>query len=305
MSLSVSDVAKRLRESEKVDVVVALTHMRQPNDIKLAESVSGIDLILGGHDHFYAVTRHGDCTLVKSGTDFREFSFVTVSQNKSKSLCQHIFCFHPLPTAFYHSRQIMIQMNVGAAGKPTSVDVERIEVTSAYAEEPSIATAVADMEEVIRKKYDKVSKNTRPLQQPFSYEPIRFLQYFPQVVGVTDVAWDVRAPEVRTKESAVGNFTAGILRARYGAELGFIVGGTLRSDMVYPAGPLTAHDILSIFPFDDPCVVLKISGKTVLAALENGVSKYPAHDGRFPQISGFRFCFDPNLPPYQRVTEVC
>lgn len=74
-----------LREEHKVDVVVALTHMRQPNDIILAESVAGIDLVLGGHDHFYAVTQCGTCTVVKSGTDFREFSVVDVSQWESRT----------------------------------------------------------------------------------------------------------------------------------------------------------------------------------------------------------------------------
>jgi hypothetical protein len=38
-----------------VDIVIALTHMRWPNDRKLAENVDEIDLILGGHDHDYNV----------------------------------------------------------------------------------------------------------------------------------------------------------------------------------------------------------------------------------------------------------
>lgn len=33
--------------------MVALTHMRGPNDRRLAEQATGIDLILGGHDHDY------------------------------------------------------------------------------------------------------------------------------------------------------------------------------------------------------------------------------------------------------------
>ena len=33
--------------------MVALTHMRGPNDRRLAEKATGIDLILGGHDHDY------------------------------------------------------------------------------------------------------------------------------------------------------------------------------------------------------------------------------------------------------------
>ena len=43
---------RELREAG-ADIVIALTHMRMPNDQRLAESVPGIDLILGGHDHFY------------------------------------------------------------------------------------------------------------------------------------------------------------------------------------------------------------------------------------------------------------
>jgi len=38
-----------------VDCVIALTHMRWPNDIRLAKDVSEIDLILGGHDHDFTV----------------------------------------------------------------------------------------------------------------------------------------------------------------------------------------------------------------------------------------------------------
>ena len=35
------------------DYIIALTHMRWPNDIRLAEQVEEIDLFLGGHDHDY------------------------------------------------------------------------------------------------------------------------------------------------------------------------------------------------------------------------------------------------------------
>lgn len=39
------------------DYVIALTHMRTPNDIRLAENVDEIDLILGGHDHVYEILK--------------------------------------------------------------------------------------------------------------------------------------------------------------------------------------------------------------------------------------------------------
>jgi len=47
----------------------------------------------------------------------------------------------------------------------------------------------------------------------------------------------------------------------------------------------------------------KVSGRNLWAALENGVSGYPS-DGRFPQISGFRFAFDPARPVGQRIISV-
>jgi 5'-nucleotidase len=40
-------LAAELREGQGVDLVVALTHMREPNDMRLAEEVEGIDLVLG------------------------------------------------------------------------------------------------------------------------------------------------------------------------------------------------------------------------------------------------------------------
>ena len=32
-------------------MVLALTHMRLPNDLRLASGVPGLDAVLGGHDH--------------------------------------------------------------------------------------------------------------------------------------------------------------------------------------------------------------------------------------------------------------
>lgn len=64
---------------DKVDIVIALTHMRMHNDIKLAENVSEIDLILGGHDHDYNVEKVNGKYIIKSGTDFRQFSKIDVT----------------------------------------------------------------------------------------------------------------------------------------------------------------------------------------------------------------------------------
>ena len=46
------ELCQTLKEKEKVDFVVALTHSRETNDIVLAKNVKDISLILGGHDHY-------------------------------------------------------------------------------------------------------------------------------------------------------------------------------------------------------------------------------------------------------------
>ena len=42
-------------------------------------------------------------------------------------------------------------------------------------------------------------------------------------------------------------------------------------------------------------------GKDVVKALENGVSQYPKLEGRFPQLAGIKFVFDPSKPSGKRV----
>eukprot|EP00434_Breviolum_minutum_P015355 symbB.v1.2.013532.t1/scaffold961.1/size148688/4 len=69
-------LAKQLKEHDCAEIVIALTHMRVPNDELLAHEVSEVDIILAGHDHHYDVKPvgpHGTYVL-KSGTDFRDIT---------------------------------------------------------------------------------------------------------------------------------------------------------------------------------------------------------------------------------------
>jgi 2',3'-cyclic-nucleotide 2'-phosphodiesterase (5'-nucleotidase family) len=59
-----ADVVPGLREC---DLVVALTHIGIQRDRELAETVPGIDVILGGHTHTVAEERVGDTTILHSG----------------------------------------------------------------------------------------------------------------------------------------------------------------------------------------------------------------------------------------------
>jgi len=61
-------------------VIIAMTHMRMPNDYLLAHEVSEIDIILGGHDHHYEVSQVGPhkTYVLNSGTDFRDLTVISL-----------------------------------------------------------------------------------------------------------------------------------------------------------------------------------------------------------------------------------
>jgi 2',3'-cyclic-nucleotide 2'-phosphodiesterase/3'-nucleotidase len=73
---------------------------------------------------------------------------------------------------------------------------------------------------------------------------------------------------------------------------------------VTAAGPLKRGDVLKILPFANKVVKLEVSGGTLRAALENGLSQHEKTAGRFPQVSGIRYTFDPKRPAGSRLTSV-
>jgi 2',3'-cyclic-nucleotide 2'-phosphodiesterase (5'-nucleotidase family) len=125
-------------------------------------------------------------------------------------------------------------------------------------------------------------------------------------VGRTPVALDARATEVRTRETNLGSFVADAFRAASGADVALVNGGALRADVVLPAGAMTRRDLQAILPYEDALVVVEVKGAALKAALENGVSlvREDSKPGRFPQVSGLRFTYDPARPAGDRVVDV-
>ena len=126
-----------------------------------------------------------------------------------------------------------------------------------------------------------------------------------EVVGTASVALDSRRSVVRSEESNFGNLIADAMRLAVGADVGLTNGGGIRGDTLYEAGhSLTRRDILSELPFGNLTVKLSLTGAQLRQALENGVSQVEEGAGRFPQISGMRFVYDPSRPAGERVVSV-
>ncbi len=59
----------KLREEERIDLVVVVCHMGLPLDVKLASLINGIDVILSGHSHD-RITKpilENGCIIIQSG----------------------------------------------------------------------------------------------------------------------------------------------------------------------------------------------------------------------------------------------
>ena len=95
------------------------------------------------------------------------------------------------------------------------------------------------------------------------------------------------------------------MRSATGADVGFTNGGGIRGDRTYDAGTvLTRKDVLTELPFGNVTVVIELSGADLKDALENGVSRIEDKAGRFPQVSGLRFVYDPAAAAGSRVKSV-
>ena len=65
--------------------------------------------------------------------------------------------------------------------------------------------------------------------------------------------------------------------------------GILRIDSIIEEGPLRLKEIFGMLPFIDPIIKIEITGSDLLKVLENGVSQYPALEGRFPMVTSSIF----------------
>lgn len=124
-------------------------------------------------------------------------------------------------------------------------------------------------------------------------------------VGKVETPLDSRRATVRGGEAAIGNLIADAMREGVGADIAITNGGGIRADRTYEAGTtLTRRDVQGELPFGNRTVKLELTGAQVIAALENGVSQVQEAGGRFPQVSGLRFSYDPRAEPGSRVAKV-
>jgi 2',3'-cyclic-nucleotide 2'-phosphodiesterase (5'-nucleotidase family) len=114
----------------------------------------------------------------------------------------------------------------------------------------------------------------------------------------------------RTCESLVGNIVTDAMRTQYaptGVDFAITNSGGLRDALTCPTTdnasdfcppytpppyPISRGQVLTVLPFGNVSATVTITGAELKQFLENGVSRMPAVDGRFPQVSGLCFTYN-------------
>lgn len=126
-----------------------------------------------------------------------------------------------------------------------------------------------------------------------------------KVVAETAEAIEGNRDVCRAMECSGGNLIADAMLDRVadqGIQIAIANSGGIRASI--DAGEVTMGEVLTVLPFQNTLSTFQVSGETVIAALENGVSQIEEGAGRFPQVAGITFTVDPAAEAGSRVSEV-
>lgn len=187
----------------------------------------------------------------------------------------------PVVSAYAYSKYLgHLVLTFDEAGNLKSATGEPILLDASVTPDAAVSARVAELAKPLQEIRDKVVAET---------------------AGEIDGSRD----SCRQRECAMGNLVAEAMLDRVkdqGIAIAIANGGGLRASI--DAGPVTMGEVLTVLPFQNTLSTFEAKGTTILAALENGVSAVEEGEGRFPQVAGLKYTFDPAKPAGSRVSEV-
>lgn len=258
-------------DAEGVNKIILLTHIGYEADYELAQQVSGVDVVVGGHTNTFLSNRYTGAI----------GEYPTVLESASG---EPVLVVQASASTHYLGR---LDLEFDAAGVLSDWEGDAILLSRYISPAPDVADLVAGLA-----------------------EPIAALRQ--KVVGESAVMLDGARSICRVEECNLGNLIADALREETGADITYMNGGGIRSDI--DLGEITMGEILTVQPFNNVTSTFDLLGSDVLAMLENGVSRIQLNDqgqvqrggasGRFLQISGARFSIDPTQEVGSRIVSV-
>jgi 5'-nucleotidase / UDP-sugar diphosphatase len=251
-------------EAAGVTKIIALNHVGLVKDMAIAAGVPGVDAVVGGHSH----------TLLSASSPDRAGPYPTWVDAASGDIV-------PVVQAYAYSKYVgHLELTFDDAGKLIFAGGDTILLDASVAEDPAIAARVKELG-----------------------GPIEELKA--KVVAEATAELDGSRESCRQMECAMGNIIAEAMLDRVkdqGVTIALQNGGGVRASI--DAGPVTMGEVLTVLPFQNTLSTFEVDGATIVAALENGVSQIEEGSGRFLQVAGLKYTFDPAQPPGSRVSDV-
>ena len=252
-------------EADGISRIIVLSHSGFVVDQFVASRVNGIDVIVGGHSN----------TFLSNTSDRAAGPYPTwvTSPDGGRTAIVQAYAFGK-----YLGR---LDVSFDAQGVVTAAVGEPILIDGKVTEDSSLKARISE------------------LAKPF-------VELRNKVIGSTVSAIDGAKGNCRSGECAMGNLVAEAMLDRMkgqGVTIAIQNGGGLRASI--DAGDITMGEILTVLPFQNAISTFQLKGSDVVAALEGGVSGIEEGKGRFPQVAGLRYEFDPAIPPNTgRITKV-
>ena len=251
-------------EAEGVTMIVALTHVGINRDLEIAAAVPGVDAVVGGHSHTYLSSSDPD----------RDGPYPTmVSQADGEMV--------PVVQAYAYSKYLgHLAITFDDAGDVLHAEGDAILVSGDLPKDPEVQARIEELG-----------------------GPIEDLMA--EVVAEASGPIDGSRESCRSGECEMGNLVADAMLDRtrdQGIHVAIQNGGGLRASI--DAGEVTMGEVLTVLPFQNTLATFQLEGADIVAALENGVSQVADGAGRFPQVAGLKYTWDPEAEPGNRILSV-
>jgi 5'-nucleotidase len=271
------EMVKILRETKKVDVVIALSHggvekgqdgrYTDGDDVRLARAVPGIDVVIGGHSHTALqepIVVNGRTPVVQTGKEGQNLGELIISVDGS-TLKVESYRLYPIDDSIAGDRTIAEAIDKFKKGVTAAVFASR-----GYSIDQPLAVAPRDL-------------------------PNTF----------TDIG----------AGTILANLATDAFRSATKADIGFTANGMLRAGFKRgKSGVQTVYDVFAVAPLGagivDPTagsalVTAYFTGAELKNLVEFFLVDSPAHPGEyFPRASGMRFRYAPSRPKFDVVTAI-
>ncbi|KQZ12239.1 multifunctional 2',3'-cyclic-nucleotide 2'-phosphodiesterase/5'-nucleotidase/3'-nucleotidase [Mesorhizobium sp. Root552] len=251
-------------KAEGVNKIIALTHVGYPRDKEMIAKIPGVDVVVGGHTHS-----------LLSNTDAKaEGPYPTMIDNPEGYKV-------PVTQAASYSKYL---------GEFKVVFDDNGVVKEASGDPIFLDKSITPDQAVL----DRIKELGAPIEELKT-----------KLVGESTAPIDGSREACRARECEMGNLVSDAVLDRVkdqGVSIVFTNGGGLRASI--DQGPVTMGEVLTVLPFQNTIATFQISGKDIVAALENGVSQLEEGAGRFAQVAGLKYAFDKSAAPESRVSAV-